>query len=194
MTTKITLLATILWLFAACHSPKPSPKPIDLNNRAASMMFSNPDSALLLLNLAIETDKFFYPACANKIQLFCTLGKYDSAIEANKKAIELKPELPEAYTFLGMLYDKTGQHELASDQYRHAIGLFDKNILKKDSTLTENRMNRACALLLSGNEQEGKKEVGELLLVDSGNAALQSLQMFDKDQYLDLFFKKPIGK
>jgi tetratricopeptide (TPR) repeat protein len=49
------------------------------------------------------------------------LGKYQEAIDACKKAIEIKPDYHEAYHNMGVAYNGLGKHQEAIDAYKEAI-------------------------------------------------------------------------
>ena len=49
--------------------------------------------------------------------------KYEEAVTANKKALELKPEWPDAYNNLGLAYAGLGRWQEAVTAYREAVHL-----------------------------------------------------------------------
>ena len=161
---------------------------IELNNQAIKIINSDPDSALILLDKATIIDKNNYVAYNNKVSVYCSKGDYENAIKAAEQGLKIKPDLAEAVTMLGMLYDFTGQPGKAKDQYQKAIDLYDNRISTSDKDKQANRLNKAHALLLLGNETEGQNEVRELLKENPDDFTIQMLVDFDKNKYLnDLF-------
>jgi len=159
----------------------------ELINQAVMIMNEFPDSALILLDKAIALDKNCQAAFNSKAVIYCSKGEYEKAIEMVKRLLELNPGLAEGVVMLGMLYDYTNQPGKAMEQYQEAIDLFDKRLVA-NKDVKSNRMNRAHALLLSGNEIEGNEEIRDLLMTDSENTLLQEMMDFDKRKYLNSIF------
>jgi tetratricopeptide (TPR) repeat protein len=163
---------------------------IVLNNRATEIMISNPDSALILLNKATDIDETYYVAHINKVNIYISNGNLDQAINSAKKGVKAKPDLSEAVTFLGMLFDFTGQTDKADEQYQKAIELYDNRLKTSDKDKQANRLNRAQTLLLLGNVTEGQKEVQQLLIENPDDFTIQMLVDFNKDRYLNNLFRQ----
>jgi tetratricopeptide (TPR) repeat protein len=164
---------------------------IELNNRAIELMVSNSDSALLLLNKATVIDETYYVAHNNKVNIYISNGDFDQAIHSAKKGVKAKPDLVEAVTILGMLYDYTGQTDKANEQYQKAIDLYNIQLTISEKDKKENRLNRAHSFLLLGNKAEGQKELQQLLIENPDDFTIEMLVDFDKDRYLnDLFGQK----
>lgn len=191
----INIILTLLTLLTvSCNSqthPDIDKEAIALNNQAIEIIHSDPDSALRLLDKATDIDKDYYVAYNNKVSVYCSKGDYDNAIKAAVQGLKVKPDLAEAVTMLGMLYDYTRQPDKAKEQYKKAIDLYDNRIATSDKDKQANRLNRAHALLLLGNETEGQKEVRELLKENPDDFTIQMLVDFNKNKYLnDLFEQK----
>ena len=58
---------------------------------------------------------------------FAFTGKYDLAIEAVKKAIQIDPEFAQAYNKLGDYYVRKGMNKEAASAYRTSLELDDNN-------------------------------------------------------------------
>jgi Flp pilus assembly protein TadD, contains TPR repeats len=54
-------------------------------------------------------------------------GNFDAAIKLYEKAIDEKPDLPNAYMLLGNLYSDLGKFDLAHEQYNKLIDLNRKD-------------------------------------------------------------------
>lgn len=174
----LLLLYVLTVSCTALTEKKNKQEAIDLNNQAVKIMSENPDSALKLLDRAIEINKSDYLFHANKANIFIARKDYARAIISAEKAVETKPDLAESVLFLGMLYDKTKQTEKAKKQYEQAILLFDNRLKTHDKYEQSNRMNRAISLLLLGQVEQGKKELKKLLAENPDNITLQNLQGF----------------
>lgn len=188
----IYIILTILtFLTVSCNSQTHSDsdnEAIELNNQAIKIINSDPDSALILLDKATNINKKNYVAYNNKVSVYCSKGDYENAIKAAKQGLKVKPDLAEAVTMLGMLYDYTGQPDKAKEQYQKAIDLYDNRISTSDKDKQANRLNKAHALLLIGNKTEGQKEVQELFKENPDDFTIQMLVDFEKNKYLnDLF-------
>ena len=181
-----------LFIFATfftleCHAQDTTSyntKAKELNNKAVDLIISNPDSALVLLDSAIKIDEHFYAAYANKVNIYCSKGEYLKAIEVSKQGLNLKADFAESVTFLGMLYDKTNQPEKAIEQYLKAVQLYDSRLRKSGKYEKANKINRAVALLLLGND-EGQKEIDNLFATNPEDLTLQMLQNFNKRKYIN---------
>jgi Tfp pilus assembly protein PilF len=182
----ILILLSVLTVSCTAQTEKKNrQEAIDLNNQAVKIMSENPDSALKLLDRAIEIDKSDYSFYSNKANIFIARKDYAKAISSAEKAVEAKPDLAESVLFLGMLYDKTNQTEKAKKQYEQAISLFDNRLKTQDKYEQSNRMNRAVSQLLLGQVEQGKKELKKLLAENPDDTTLQYLQDFDKEKYLN---------
>src|SRR5690606_26569825 len=124
---------------------------------------------------ATKIDDRYYVAHNNKVTIYISQGNLDQAINSAKKGVKAKPDLAEAVTMLGMLYDYTGQTDKAKEQYQKAIGLYDNRLKKSDKDKQANRLNRVHTLLLLGNETEGQREVKNLLKENPDDFTIQML-------------------
>jgi tetratricopeptide (TPR) repeat protein len=162
---------------------------VALNNQATEIMIVNPDSALILLDKAIEIDPNFSAAYSNMATIFCSKGDYENAIKSANLLTKVDPDLAEAVTFLGMLYDFTGQPDNARVQYQRAIELYNKRLSTTAKNKQANRFNRAHVLLLIGDQSTGGQEVQSLLHENPDDSTIQMLVDFDKDKHLSAIFK-----
>ena len=183
---------TILCSFSCNSQNKQSydKKAIALNNRASELMNTKPDSALILLNQATEIDPDYYLAHNNKINLFISKGEFDKAIESAEKGVKAKPDLAEAITMLGMLYDYKEQPDKAKEQYAKALEIYNRRLENSDKDVFANKLNRAHTLLLLEKQEEGQKEIERLLQENPNDPTIQMLVEFDKKEYLDDLFRQ----
>lgn len=163
------------------------PEAVQLNNQGIKLMFSmQKDSALVLFKKAIEIDETFDQPYSNLIQLYLEKREYDDALLANKKLINLKPDLAEAWTTLGMIYDLKTDSVQSKSSYIESIKLLDKRIQKATSTLEKNnhKLNRAINLILLGNDLEGKSELRKLKNEDGFEEQIYELLKMAKEDFI----------
>jgi tetratricopeptide (TPR) repeat protein len=139
------------------------PEAVELNNKAVEILMVYPDSALDLLDKAIELDTSYYLPHSNKIQIYRSQKEYENAIKEANEIIQIRPEMGESYVMLGMLYDKTDQTDKSEAQYSKAIEIFEERIAEGDKNESSNRLSLAIALILSGQDYEGQEELKKLV-------------------------------
>lgn len=90
----------------------------------------NLDVAIAALKKSIETDPRFalgYAQLGEAYRLKYQVeqnSKWLTEAEANcRKAIELDNHIPETYVTLGRIHDSTGKHDLALEEFQHALSL-----------------------------------------------------------------------
>lgn len=106
---------------------------IDLNDQALQIIRvpvkANYLEALELLDKAITVDSSYFMAYATKANILANLQRYDEAMEVlNHLVTKVKPDDAEAYTFIGMLYEKKRQNDSARMQYEEAIRIYTNKI------------------------------------------------------------------
>lgn len=163
-------------------------KAISLNNRATELIHKEPDSALTLLNKAIDIDETYHVAHMNKVNIYVSKGDFDQAIKSAEQGVNSKPELAESVTMLGMLYDYTGHRNKAQEQYSRALDIYNSRLKNSDQDKKENRVNKAHTLLLLDRTSEGKNEVDKLITEYPDDMTIQMLVDFEKDKYLNGLF------
>jgi serine/threonine-protein kinase len=95
----------------------------------------NLDHAVTSLQSAIKKDPNFAMAYALLTQVELLRYRLDSnpkwiqdANDSSRKAVELGPQLPEAYVALGQYQNMTGNRELAIQEYQRALSLDSRNV------------------------------------------------------------------
>jgi len=78
----------------------------------------------MYLHKAISKNQFIADAHNNLGIIYTTQGKYDMAIAAFDKAIEIEPEYKTAYMNKGVVYSRQGLHEKALDLYKVVVEKF----------------------------------------------------------------------
>jgi len=166
------------------------PKAISLNDQAIELIFNKPDSALILLNKAIEIDETYYVAYNNKVNIYISEGKLDQAIISAEKGVKHKPDLAESVSMLGMLYDYTGQTDKAKEQYQRALEIYNNRLENSEKNKRANRLHRAHILLLLERKSEGQSEVDKLIKEYPDFFATQIIVDFNKTKYLNDLFRQ----
>lgn len=136
---------------------------MELNNQAAAMIARfQYDSALVLLNIAIDVDSGYYTPHTNKITVYLAKGQYHKALAESEIVVGMVPEKAEIWPVAGMLNELQGDTVKALNYYERGIALYDKLIAdpKLEGQVSVNRLNRAVLLILARKESEGR---GELL-------------------------------
>ncbi len=181
------ILFIIISILQSCKGYEVNPKAIELNNKAVQLMQRRDyDKALVLFNKAIEIDENYHILYSNMTTLYLNKKQYDKALQASNKVIEIKPDLAEAWTFAGMLYDRMGDSLTAKQYYRKSIELYDERIddPEKVKFLFANRLNRAFSLILLGNEKEGKDEMRKLKSENPDNLTINDFLNLNKKEYI----------
>ena len=87
--------------------------------------------------------------------------KYSDAIEHLRRAVELKPELPEDHNLLGLAYCRAEQFDQGIGEYREALRLKEaKPSAGQTASVATIRTNLANALTIVGNNlSNGAREI-----------------------------------
>jgi tetratricopeptide (TPR) repeat protein len=178
MMNKLLIVLMIILAYSCSNRQQKirfNPKAIELDNKAADLMAKGSnDSALLLLDKALQIDSSYYPAYGLKASIYINNDLPDSAISQLEKEIKLKPDFAEAWTLAGMLYDRQGDALKAKEYYEKSITLYDKGIetpikTGKNELTRSNRLNRAFNMILAGQKQKGRKEALQLKQEEPNN-------------------------
>ena len=110
-------------------------------------------------NLAKNPDA--WQAHARLGQRFFRQEKYSDAIEHLRRAVELKPELPEDHNLLGLAYCRAEQFDQGIREYREALRLKEaKPSTGQTASVATIRTNLANALTIVGNNlSNGAREI-----------------------------------
>lgn len=138
---------------------------VEMNTLAVEFMqkFKN-DSALILLDQAIELDKTYYLPHVHKVKIYLSRNDFSKALSECKTSIDLKPDYAEGWVMAGILYDLKGETKHALESYQKSIELYDMKIADRNEkhNIQSNRLNKAVSLVLIGQEKEGKQEMNRL--------------------------------
>ncbi|MEO6869905.1 MAG: hypothetical protein ABI168_09690, partial [Ginsengibacter sp.] len=176
-----------------CQEKKTSynPKAIEFNNKAMEFIKTEKfDSSLIYLDKAIKIDSTYYIAYGNKCIVYCTLKDFKNALVVTEKEIKAKPDLAEGWTFAGMLNDKLGDTLNALKYYKKSIEIFDERISNPDKQtyLKANKLNRAIALILIGQNDKGRDELRKLKQIYPSDEFIDDFLKLNKQEYLKQIF------
>ncbi len=168
-----------------------SAKVIKLNEQATLLINKRNETsyheAIKLLDEAIRIDTTYFMAYSNKAVVLTRLGKYHEAINIYKYlTTNIKPDYPEAFTMLGMLYDKIGKNSLAKEYYKKAIQKYSDRIRKKEDVM--DLVNKAHLNYIL-DRQNGLKEIDSLIKVYPKN---NELPMYKEYMFLGYDHQKAL--
>lgn len=166
---------------------------IKLNYQATLLAQQRNESSYLkaisLLDKAIEIDSSFHTAYASKADVLCKLGKHNEAIDLyNYIVTYIKPEYPEIYSMLGMLYEKIGNEPKAYEFYEIAIRQYSDRIRINGNIL--DMVNKAFINYII-DKNEGLKEIDSLILAYPNNI---ELPMYKEYMFLQYDHQKTIDE
>ncbi len=120
----------------------------------------NFESALRMLNKAINIDPQYYLAYANKATILSMLKRYNEAIETIEQIIKIRPDYAEGIAGQGFLYEKIGDNKKATEKYNCAIDAYIR------------RLNDPCKIKKKVNIQA---DIAFMLLFTSGKETATQL-------------------
>lgn len=185
-------LSSILILFISCQSDKKYvPEAVELNKIGEELIkFNRYDSALFVLDKATKIDSSYYVAYGNKVLIYCELGNYKKALFEAEKQVKAKPDLAEGWMFAGMLHDGLGDTTKAQQYYLKSIDLYMKRFSISDTSKNaiSTRINLATALILSGDEKNGREEFLKIKTEHPKTRAINQLINTTKKDFIDQIF------
>jgi tetratricopeptide (TPR) repeat protein len=194
LTIKLSLLSFLFLLLHSCGEEKEiinkeyNPKAVDLNNKAVeNILHFKADSALILLDKAIELDETYYLPHSNKVKIYIDRGEIEKALYESEMVIKKKPDLAEGWTFAGMIHEKVGNNQKAKKYYQKSINIYDDRIKspKKRDDINSNKVNRALSLKLLGRNSEANSEIKKLINEDPKNSMYKELLEISGSEYLN---------
>ncbi len=145
------------------------------------------NEALNYLNLAIALDRNFYDAYLNKSSTLRGLGKYQEAIIPLKELLRRK-NYPEGIFMLGLLYEKTGNEDLAKELYKKAVEAYEKR-LKTPLATVRDEINKEYVLLFLEGKEKSLQRINQRLEEDPNNRDLKDskeiIEEFDKEKFIN---------
>jgi len=131
------ILSFLLFAFASCSSQEPDSRAVELNDIAVEKFFMNPDSALILLNQAIEIDPNFATAYSNKITKLNELGLNEQALITALEFSKTKNFPIKGNVVVGMAYERVGKFEEAKQYHSKALKYYEGDEWRTDPILSQ---------------------------------------------------------
>ena len=133
---------------------------IQLNDSAvkAAVQYQSYETAIALLDKALQIDSNYLMALANKCSYELALHQYDQAINATKKMIKLKPQAPEYFVSGGLAYFLSGDSTSSQKYFKEAVAIYDRildTMNKKNNAYKLVLMGKAVNLIFSGDSPKG---------------------------------------
>ncbi|MDD3788334.1 MAG: hypothetical protein PHO94_06530 [Petrimonas sp.] len=143
-------------------------------------------SALYYLEEAIRLDRTYYLPYQQKANIYIKLHDTDKAIDASKKAVSVKPDFAEGWTYLGLLYKQEGDKRQSAESLEKSILLYDKRLvsLTDSGEIAANKLNKAWALMLLGKEPEAKAILQELTSLNEYRSVAEALMNMNGDELM----------
>jgi tetratricopeptide (TPR) repeat protein len=178
--TKFFIFISTIVLAYSCSNNKQenkfNPKAVELDFNAANLIAKGEyDSAMVLLDSALQIDSTYHYAYGLKANIYMMKDLPDSVISQLEKQLKLAPEFAEVWSGTALLYDRKGDTLKAREYYNKSITLYDKRIenpekSNKKDIVRSNRLNRAFNLILAGQEQKGRTEALQLKREEPNNS------------------------
>lgn len=185
-------------LFFACGSddsrPQFHPDAEALQIEALKVYHRKPDSALSVLDKAVQMDPSFYLAYNTKAMILIEKGDDAKAIAELHKSLHWRDDQPEVYLQLGMLNDRQNIPERAQDLFLRAKAGFDMRLAEDSPYKVQDEANRAITEIMLGETEVGNAALDSLIAehpdhrflndIADRRAKARDVQVFDKAFYI----------
>jgi tetratricopeptide (TPR) repeat protein len=185
-TAKSTIYLLFLTLIACGQKDMVDSEARKLNDSAVALTMKSFDSsayadAILLLDKATAIDSNYYTAYWNKYSFQWTLKQYDKALVTAKHLNRIKPDAPDYYVSIGLLYEKLGDTVSARQHFKDALVRYN-NILDTMDSKNKNYdnllINKAVNLIFAGQQTEGNEMLKQLYEKHKDDMYAQAIEMF----------------
>ena len=175
-------LALSILLIACNRQPPYNPAAIELNNQAVSLMETDPNKAVSLLDSAHMLDSTYLLPIQNKVNLYIKTKKYEDANVAIDQMIS-QLESPEIWQMKGLLLFKTNHNEAAMDAIQHSLQLYRDQLNNGQSNNKyASQYQIGICLLLNGNYEEGMQLIEKYgTMAHQANSKLDSVKHYAQD-------------
>jgi tetratricopeptide (TPR) repeat protein len=129
------------------------------------MHSGNYEKAIVLLDEATKIDSNFYTAFANKLSFQLDLDQLDNALKTAKNLDRIKPQSPDYYGIVGIIYYKKGDTISSLKYFKDAQICIDKilDTMSKGNKYYDNvLLSSALNLIIIGQQQKGDEILKEL--------------------------------
>lgn len=138
-------------------------KAVELNNRGGNIILSAPEEALDLFNQALEIEPDLPMALLNSANIYIKLHEFEKAKQRLRKLTEIRPEEPEYWRILGLIYDLESNAQSATKMYEKSFQLYEDKLDTNDSEkLYIVKLNLASLYVLTGNVEKGRELYDDL--------------------------------
>ena len=93
----------------------------DFEKAEMALRFQKWQSAIKFLTKVIQENPKFFVAYHKRAFAYSKTGQYDKCLADLKKATELKPDYPEAYALMGLVYEIQKSYPAALKAYKEAL-------------------------------------------------------------------------
>ena len=179
------LIVFSVFVFSSCGRYKHTinPEARKLNDSAVYIATRTTDysKAITLLDQATQIDSTYFTAYNNKFSFLGLLKPIDidKILKTLKKINQLRPEYPDFYLYIGIIYAKQGDSIISQKYLTDAIVHYDKfldTMHKSNTAYVLLLLNKAFCLILKGQEKKGDDILKQAYA-----------------QEIDTFFKKEIA-
>lgn len=134
-----------------------------LQIEALKVYHRKPDSALAVLDKAIQMDPSFYLAYNTKATVYITEGAYERAVTELMKSLHWENDQPEVHLQLGMIQTKLNVPERAEEHFISAKALFDQRMVQESRFKAQDEINRAISIIMLGDTETGNRLLDSLI-------------------------------
>jgi len=139
-------------------------KAVDLNNKGGGIILSDPEGALGLFNKALEIEPDLLSALLNSANIYIKLHEFEKAKQRLRKLTEIRPEEPEYWRVLGLVYDLEGDKPNAMKMYEKSFQFYEDELDTNDSEkLYIVKLNLASLYILMDNVETGREFYDDLI-------------------------------
>jgi tetratricopeptide (TPR) repeat protein len=190
MTKSIITLFLLIILINSCTKRDErtyDPQAVELNNKALELVNQDQlDSALLVYDQSIKTDKTYYFPHIGKSIIYMRKKDWNKAFEETQQAIKKNSDYAEGYQALGLIADAKGDSIEAKEYYNKAIKKFDERIKSSNDSnaLRSNRFNKITTLILLNETQKAENEIEEFKRANPSDGLIESINTLSRDSIL----------
>ena len=139
-------------------------KAVELNNKGGGIILSDPEGALGLFNKALEIEPDLLSALLNSANIYIKLHEFEKAKQRLRKLTEIRPEEPEYWRVLGLVYDLEGDKPNAMKMYEKSFQFYEDELDTNDSEkLYIVKLNLASLYILMDNVETGREFYDDLI-------------------------------
>jgi tetratricopeptide (TPR) repeat protein len=147
------------------------------------------DSSLMYINEAIKEDTSNIKVYGIKATILCKMKKYKEAILALQPLTSRPDAAPEALTYQGTLYERTGQLDTATIVYKKAIAAYERRMQTEgQNRIISDKAGIAFVKLFTEGKEAAKADADSLSAEYPGNKTISNLQntidKFDRAKYI----------